>query len=361
MVGGVATRPPGAAQDRGRPLAARTDGAGGCGAAGLSDEAMRYCLCLPPRYPRAWGFYKKQLALFWTAEEVDLSKDRAHWEGLTGAERHFVKTVLAFFASSDGIVGENLSRFVSEVSHVKELVFAYSFQAAMENVHSEMYSLLIDTYVPDPAEKTSLFDAIRGVPCVRRKAEWALRWSSSGRSLAERVIAFACVEGIHFSSSFCAVFWLKKRGLMPGLTFSNELISRDEALHTDLACCVLEVLCERGEAAMPPQGVAEAIVREAVEVEVQYCRDGLPVDLLGMNSALMIEYVEYVADRLLAQLGYAPAFGRRACVFDWMEDMGLQQKTNFFEGRVSDYVRAAAARPDGEASLGVTVDYDADV
>jgi ribonucleotide reductase beta subunit family protein with ferritin-like domain len=329
---------------------------------GISDAARKFCLCLPPRHPAPWAFYKRQVELFWTPEEVDLTKDRAHWrDGLNDDERHFVKMVLAYFASSDGIVCSNLGRFVEETDHLKEVSFAYGFQAAMENIHSEMYSLLIDTYITDHDEKRHLFNAIIEVPCVKRKAEWALSWSSSERTLAERIVAFACVEGIHFSSSFCAIFWLKKRGLMPGLCFSNELISRDEGLHTDLACCVLRLLCERGEAEMPPQEVAERIVGQAVEIEAEYCREGLPVDLLGMNADLMIEYVEFVADRLLAQLGYRRMFGRERCVFDWMEDIGLSQKTNFFEGRVSEYVRAAAGRSAEDNSFDVSIDLDADV
>jgi len=329
---------------------------------GICDAARRYCLCLPPRYPRIWEFYKKQVSLFWTAEEVDLSKDKVHWkENLNDDERHFIKTVLAFFASSDGIVGENLSKFSSEVGHLKEAVFAYSFQFSMENIHSEMYSLLIDTYITDEQEKTRMFNAILEVPCIKRKAEWALTWSASSKSLAERIIAFACVEGVHFSSSFCAIFWLKKRGLMPGLTFSNELISRDEGLHTDLACCVLHTLCSRGEAQMPSQETVEAMFRDAVSIEAEYCREGLPVDLLGMNASMMVEYVEYVADRLLVQLGYKRLFGRTHCTFDWMEDMSLPQRTNFFENMVSDYVRAAAGRSAEDNAFHVTVDNDADV
>jgi ribonucleotide reductase beta subunit family protein with ferritin-like domain len=328
---------------------------------GIGHLARKYCLCLPPRYPRLWDFYKQQVSHFWTAEEVDLSEDRTHWRDLNDNERHFVKTVLAFFAASDGIVGENLGNFVQEVSHIKEAVFAYSFQSAMENIHSEMYSLLIDTFVADAAEKNRLFNAITDIPCVRRKAVWALAWSSAEKTLAERIIAFACVEGVHFSSSFCAVFWLKKRGIMPGLTFSNELISRDEGLHTDLACCVLGVLCERGEAVMPSQETVEAIFREAVDIEAEYCREGLPVDLLGMNSDLMIEYVEFVADRLLVQLGYDRVFGRTRCPFDWMEDIGLAQRTNFFEGRNSDYVRAAAGNTAADNAFVVSIEDDADV
>jgi ribonucleotide reductase beta subunit family protein with ferritin-like domain len=331
------------------------------GADGISDFARKYCLCLPPRYGRIWEFYKLQVSHFWTAEEVDLSQDRVDWRELSDNERHFIKTVLAFFASSDGIVGENLGKFVEEVSHIKEAVFAYAFQFAMENIHSEMYSLLIDSYIADPGEKLTLFNAITDVPCVKRKADWALSWSASDKTLAERIIAFACVEGVHFSSSFCAIFWLKKRGLMPGLTFSNELISRDEGLHTDLACCVLGILCERGEAEMPPQETVERIFRDAVDIEAEYCREGLPVDLLGMNAELMVEYVEYVADRLLVQLGYERVFGRTRCPFDWMEDIGLAQRTNFFEGRVSEYVRAAAGNTVDENAFDVVVDYDADV
>lgn len=272
-----------------------------------------------------------------------------------------MKTVLAFFASSDGIVSTNLTRFVGEVSHITEAAFAYASQNFSECIHSETYSLLVDTYISDADERRAMFNALEKVLCVRRKADWALRWSASDRTLAERIIAFACVEGVHFSSSFCAILWLKKRGLMPGLAFSNELISRDEGMHTDQACEVLRVLCERGEAEMPTHATAEAIFREAVEIEAEYCNEALPVGLLGINAGLMVEYVEFVADRLLVQLGYHRVLGRTECVFDWMKDVGIESKTKFFEARVADYRRAAVGKSTYENAFNIAIDPDADV
>src|ERR1700741_3651713 len=260
----------------------------------LLRENKDRLVILPINYPRIWEMYKKHEASFWTAEEIDLSDDLKHWESLNSGEKHFISHVLAFFAASDGIVNENLAiNFMSEVQLPEARCF-YGFQIMMENIHSETYALLIDTYVKDPTEKDRLFHAIDTVPCVGKKAEWALRWINNG-SFAERLIAFAAVEGIFFSGSFCSIFWLKKRGLMPGLSFSNELISRDEGLHCDFAChlytkhVVNKLLTER----------VIAIIKDAVEIEKEFVTDALPVNLIGMNATQMRQYIEFVADRLI--------------------------------------------------------------
>jgi len=285
-------------------------------------------------FPQVWEMYKKAEASFWTAEEVDLSSDLKHWEALNDGEKHFVKNVLAFFASSDGIVLENLGvRFMKDVQ-ISEARAFYGFQIAMENVHSEMYSLLIDTYINDTEEKQHLFSAIQTVPCVQKKAEWALKWIDSDTSFAERLVAFACIEGIFFSGSFCSIFWLKKRGLMPGLTFSNELISRDEGLHTDFACLLYSML----ENPLPEATIL-AIIQSAVEIEKEFVTDSLPVDLVGMNTRLMQDYIEFVADRLLVSLNCDKAYNTKN-PFDWMELISLQGKTNFFEKRVGEYQKS---------------------
>ncbi|KAK1868666.1 hypothetical protein I4F81_011150 [Pyropia yezoensis] len=298
-----------------------------------AEAAERYTL-FPIRHPKIWEMYKKHEASFWTAEEIDLSHDLQHWDGLSDPERHFIKHVLAFFASSDGIVLENLlSRFSADVQLPEARCF-YSFQGAMENVHSETYSLLIDTYIKDAAEKDLLFHAIERIPAVKDKADWALRWMGSSASFAERLVAFAAVEGIFFSGSFCAIFWLKKRGLMPGLTFSNELISRDEGLHCDFACLLYSMLPER----LPEERVV-AIIRDAVDAEKAFLCDALSVGLIGMNVAMMSTYIEFVADRLLQALGYDKTYGS-ANPFDWMEMISMQGKTNFFEKRVGEYQKA---------------------
>ena len=297
----------------------------------LDPSADRFVL-FPIRYPQIWEMYKKSQASFWTAEEIDLAGDMVHWASLTEDERHFISHVLAFFAASDGIVNENLaSRFMTEVQ-VPEARAFYGFQIAIENIHAETYSLLLDTYIKDPAERQRLFHAVETVPVVGKKADWALRWIASSVSFAERLVAFACVEGIFFSGSFCAIYWLKKRGLMPGLTFSNELISRDEGLHTDFAC-LLYTLLQEGQLA--PVRVRE-IVEEAVALEKEFVCDALPVDLIGMNSRLMGDYIEFVADRLLVALGQPKAFDVTN-PFDWMEQIGMQKCTNFFEARVGEY------------------------
>ncbi|KAK7395911.1 hypothetical protein VNO78_16515 [Psophocarpus tetragonolobus] len=300
----------------------------------LAPNADRFCM-FPIQFPQIWEMYKKAEASFWTAEEVDLSQDIRHWESLTDGERHFVTHVLAFFAASDGIVLENIAgRFMKEIQVAEARAF-YGFQIAIENIHSEMYSLLLETYIKDSEEKQKLFHAIDTIPCVAKKAQWALRWIESSDSFAERLVAFACVEGIFFSGSFCAIFWLKKRGLMPGLTFSNELISRDEGLHCDFACLLYSLLRHK----LSDERVRE-IVREAVDIEREFVCDALPCALVGMNGDLMSQYIEFVADRLLAELGCGKVYNVPN-PFDWMELISLQGKTNFFEKRVGEYQKAS--------------------
>ena len=280
--------------------------------------------------------YKKAEASFWTAEEIDLSKDLQDWHHrLNNDERFFISHVLAFFAASDGIVNENLvQRFSNEVQAPEARCF-YGFQIMMENIHAETYSLLIDTYINDSKQRAYLFDAIETIPCIKKKADWAIRWiEDTESSFAQRLVAFAAVEGIFFSGSFASIFWLKKRGLMPGLSFSNELISRDEGLHTDFACLLFKHLVHR-----PSQKAVEAIITEAVTIECEFLTEALPVALLGMNAKLMVQYIEFVADRLLLALGN-PKFYHSANPFDFMESISLAGKTNFFEKRVGDYQKA---------------------
>ena len=269
---------------------------------------------------------------FWRTEEIDLSKDLVHWKNLKDDEKHFIKMVLAFFAASDGIVLENLGqRFMNEVQ-LPEAKAAYGFQLMMENIHSETYSLLIDTYIKDENEKLKLFRAIDNFECIKKKADWAIKWINDKRSsFATRLIAFACIEGIFFSGSFCAIYWLKKRGIMPGLTFSNELISRDEGMHTDYAVCLFHKLIKK-----PKKQKVHDLMKEAVEIEKEFICDALPCKLIGMNKELMSQYIEFVADRLLLQLGY-PKLYNVSCPFDFMEMISLEGKTNFFEKRVGDY------------------------
>merc|ERR1712012_413955 len=301
----------------------------------LLMENPRRFVILPIQYGDIWQMYKKAEASFWTAEEVDLSKDAKDWETLKDDERYFVSHVLAFFAASDGIVNENLvERFMQEVQ-VPEARCFYGFQIAIENIHSEMYSLLIDTYVRDPAEKSKLFNAIETVPAVKKKADWALRWiGNEAASYSERVVAFASVEGIFFSGSFAAIFWLKKRGLMPGLTFSNELISRDEGLHCDFACLMYKHLVNK-----PSVATVTGIIKDAVKIEQEFLTDALPVALIGMNNALMKQYIEFVADRLLVELK-CPKVYNSENPFDFMELISLEGKTNFFEKKVGEYQKA---------------------
>jgi ribonucleoside-diphosphate reductase beta chain len=300
----------------------------------LAENKNRFVL-FPIEHSDIWSFYKKAEASFWTAEEIDLSQDLVDWERLTNDERHFVKHVLAFFAASDGIVNENLAEhFLSEVQYT-EAKFFYGFQVSAENIHSETYSLLIDTYIKDSAEKSGLFNAIDTLDCVRKKADWALRWIDKG-SFAERLVAFAAVEGIFFSGSFCSIFWLKKRGLMPGLSFSNELISRDEGLHCDFAC----LLYTRHLVNKLSKDQVREIIMDAVEIEKEFVTDALPVKLIGMNSDLMSQYIEFVADRLLVELGNDRVYNTTN-PFDFMEMISIQGKTNFFEKRVGEYQKAS--------------------
>ncbi len=298
----------------------------------LRENKDRFVI-LPINYPRIWEMYKKHEASFWTAEEIDLSDDQKHWENLNDGERHFISHILAFFAASDGIVNENLAvNFMSEVQ-VPEARCFYGFQIMMENIHSETYALLIDTYIKDPAEKDRLFHAIDTVPAVQKKAEWALKWINNG-TFAQRLVAFAAVEGIFFSGSFCSIFWLKKRGLMPGLTFSNELISRDEGMHCEFACLLYSMLTEKLS-----KQEATKIITDAVVIEKEFVTDALPVNLIGMNAKLMSQYIEFVADRWLAELGYDKVYNATN-PFDFMEMISLQGKTNFFEKRVGDYQKS---------------------
>ncbi len=299
----------------------------------LRENKNRFVL-FPIQHDDIWQFYKKAEASFWTAEEIDLGADLKDWANLTDGERHFISHVLAFFAASDGIVNENLAEnFVAEVQYT-EAKFFYGFQIAIENIHSETYSLLIDTLIKDPTEKDKLFNAIDTMDCVKKKAEWALRWIDEG-SFAERLIAFAAVEGIFFSGSFCSIFWLKKRGLMPGLSFSNELISRDEGLHCDFAC----LLYNNHLVNKLPEATVQEIIEDAVNIEKEFVTDALPVKLIGMNSDLMCQYIEFVADRLLSELGCAKIYNSTN-PFDFMEMISLQGKTNFFEKRVGEYQKA---------------------
>ncbi|KAI9225812.1 MAG: putative ribonucleotide reductase small subunit RnrA [Piptocephalis tieghemiana] len=309
----------------------------------LRPNASRFVL-FPIRYHDVWSMYKKAEASFWTAEEVDLSKDQSHWDtSLTDDERFFISRVLAFFAASDGIVNENLcERFSNEVQ-IPEARCFYGFQIMMENIHSEMYSLLIDTYIRDPKERDFLFNSMDTIPCIRKKAQWALRWISDPAStFAERLVAFAAVEGIFFSGSFASIFWLKKRGLMAGLTFSNELISRDEGLHTDFACLLFSHLQNK-----PSHERVRRIITDAVVIEQEFLTDALPVRLIGMNAQLMCQYIEFVADRLLLSLGLEKHY-HSTNPFDFMDMISLQGKTNFFEKRVSDYQKAGVMNHQGD-------------
>lgn len=318
----------------------------------LKENKDRFVL-FPIQHDDIWNFYKKAEASFWTAEEIDLSQDLKDWsETMSDDEKHFIKHVLAFFAASDGIVNENLAEnFVAEVQYT-EAKFFYGFQIAMENIHSETYSLLIDTYVKDPKEKDYLFNAIDTMDCVKKKADWALRWIDKG-SFAERLIAFAAVEGIFFSGSFCSIFWLKKRGLMPGLSFSNELISRDEGLHCDFACLLYNSHIKNKLSSTTIQ----EIIADAVSIEKEFVTDSLPVKLIGMNSDLMCQYIEFVADRLLAELGCDKIFNATN-PFDFMEMISLQGKTNFFEKRVGEYQKAGVLNDsEGESKFSLDEDF----
>ncbi|XP_077599340.1 ribonucleoside-diphosphate reductase subunit M2 B [Stigmatopora nigra] len=300
----------------------------------LLKENPRRFVIFPIQYPEVWKMYKQAQASFWTVEEVDLSKDLPHWDHLKPEERHFISHVLAFFAASDGIVNENLvQRFCQEVQ-VPEVRAFYSFQILIETVHSEMYSMLINTYIRDLKERDFLFNAIQTLPCVRRKADWARQWINDAQaSFAERMVAFAAVEGIFFSGSFAAIYWLKKRGLMPGLTYSNELISRDEGLHCNFACLLYSFLVKK-----PSEDRVKDIITKAVTIEQEFLSEALPVELIGINSTLMKQYIQFVADRLLVDLGLAKVYSS-GNPFDFMETISLEGKTNFFEKRVGEYQR----------------------
>ncbi|GMM38882.1 ribonucleotide-diphosphate reductase subunit [Saccharomycopsis crataegensis] len=319
----------------------------------LSENKRRFVL-FPLKYHEIWQMYKKAEASFWTAEEIDLSKDLHDWNNrLNENERYFISRVLAFFAASDGIVNENLVENFSAEVQAPEAKCFYGFQIMMENIHSETYSLLIDTYVKDPKESEFLFNAIETIPCIKQKAEWALRWINDKEALfGERLVAFAAVEGIFFSGSFASIFWLKKRGLMPGLTFSNELICRDEGMHTDFACLLFSHLQNK-----PNPEIVEKIITEAVSIEKDYFTNALPVSLLGMNATLMCQYVEFVADRLLVSLGNKK-FYNATNPFDFMENISLAGKTNFFEKRVSDYQKAGVMAKTEKEETGFTFDDD---
>ena len=312
----------------------------------MSKKAQEPLLCENPNrwvmFPlkdiEIWKNYKKQMDSFWRPEEIDFSKDKTHWDNLKNEEKHFIKMILAFFAASDGIVIENLGkRFLSEVQ-LPEARAAYGFQLMMENIHSETYSLLIDTYIKDEKEKHTLFNALENFPCIKKKASWAEKWIDDNRSsFATRLIAFACVEGIFFSGAFCSIYWLKKRGLMPGLTFSNELISRDEGMHTDFAVLLYSMINNKLS-----YEIIKEIIEEAVSIEKEFIIDSIPCQMIGMNSKLMSQYIEFVADRLVMQLGYKKIYNSRN-PFEFMELISLDGKTNFFERRVSEYSLATAS------------------
>jgi len=304
----------------------------------------------PIKHNDIWEMYKKQIDCFWRAEEMDLTKDLTHWETLTDEEKYFISMILAFFAASDGIVLENLaSRFMNDVQ-ISEARAFYGFQIAIENIHSETYSLLIETYIKDAQEKDKLFNAITHYPCIKKKSDWAQKWIHDNRSsFATRLVAFACVEGIFFSGAFCSIFWLKKRGLMPGLCFSNELISRDEALHCEFAILLYSKLMKK----LAKERIYE-IIKEAVDIETEFICDALPCRLIGMNAELMTQYIKFVADRLVLQLGYKKIYDVPN-PFAWMELISLEGKTSFFERRVSDY--ALANKSNSENAFEIIEDF----
>ena len=306
----------------------------------LAPDDNRFVM-FPIRYDDVWQMYKKQVDCFWRPEEIDLTKDLSHWDGLSSDERYYISMILAFFAASDGIVLENLAqRFMSDVQ-VSEVRAFYGFQIAMENIHSESYSILIDTYIKDSIEKDRLFNAIENFPCIKKKSDWAQKWIHDNRSsFATRLVAFACVEGIFFSGAFCSIFWLKKRGLMPGLTFSNELISRDEALHCEFAILLYSKLVKKMNKAR-----IHEIIKEAVEIETEFICEALPCRLIGMNSQMMTQYIQFVADRLCVQLGYDKIYGvTNPC--DFMELISLESKSNMFERKIGDYALANKSNVD---------------
>ena len=317
----------------------------------LTPSEDRFVI-FPIRHPDIWAKYKQHMAVFWTPEELDLSKDLQHWEKLTDNERFFIKNILGFFAGSDGIVMENLAtRFTREVQW-PEAKFFYSCQNLLEAIHSETYSLLIDTYITDKKEKEDILKAIQTIPCVQKKAEWALQWiDHPDASFATRLLAFAAVEGIFFSGAFCAIFWLKQRGVMPGLTTSNEFIARDEGLHTDFACLLYSKLENKLS-----KKDAHKIIRDAVKIEKQFITKSLPCELIGMNAKLMAQYIEFVADRLLLQLGYPKAYSA-ANPFPFMERISLEGKDNFFEKRVTTYAKATVGKDKKDMVFSTDADF----
>jgi ribonucleoside-diphosphate reductase subunit M2 len=322
----------------------------------LKENTQRFVL-FPIQYPELWKAYKRAEASFWTAEEIELTKDKQDWDlQMNDNERYFIKHILGFFAGSDGIVLENLMQNFSTEVQLPEARCFYSFQGAIENIHSEVYSQLIDKYVDDPIEKDTLFNAIENIPCIQKKAEWAMKWMDpKTASFYERVVAFATVEGIFFSGSFCAIYWLKKRGLMPGLTFSNELISRDEGMHTDFAVLIYSMLKHR----LDTEHIYE-IIKEAVEIEKEFITQSIPCAMIGMNATLMSQYIEYVADRLIVQLGY-PKLYKSENPFDFMQLISMEGKTNFFEKRVSEYslasVKIDPTKDNGDSEISFTADF----
>jgi ribonucleotide reductase beta subunit family protein with ferritin-like domain len=321
----------------------------------LMENKNRFVL-FPIQYPEIWKAYKKAEASFWTAEEIDFSKDRADWDlKMNDNERYFIKNIIAFFAGSDGIVLENLvQNFCNEVQ-VPEARCMYAFQAAIENIHSEVYSLLIDKYVDDLREKETLFHAIQYIPSIQKKAEWAMKWMDPTKSsFYERLVAFATVEGVFFSGSFCAIYWLKKRGLMPGLTFSNELISRDEGMHTDFAVLLYSMLQHK----LSVERIYE-IISDAVAIEKEFINESIPCKMIGMNADLMSQYIEYVADRIIVQLGY-PKLYKSENPFDFMQLISMEGKTNFFEKRVSEYSLASVQVSGNSDSKSEEIGFDAD-
>lgn len=317
----------------------------------LVENPGRFVI-FPIANQKVWEMYKKAEGSFWTAEELDLSKDRKDWDTLSANEQHFIKHILAFFAASDGIVNENLAmNFMKEVQWPEARCF-YGFQIAMENIHSEVYSLLIDTYIKDQADKLKLLNAIETVPCVRKKAEWAIHWMQSEEAdFASRLMAFAAVEGIFFSGAFCSIFWLKERGIMPGLTTSNEFISRDEGLHTEFACLLYGFLNHKMS-----KTKAHKMIREAVKCEKEFITDALPCSLIGMNAKMMSQYIEFVADRLLVQLGY-PKIWNTTNPFPFMERISLEGKDNFFEKRVTNYSKAGVGKTAEEMTFATDADF----
>lgn len=312
----------------------------------LTPEIDRFSI-FPIRYPILWEAYKKQLAAVWVVNEVKLDKDLEDWQKLNKDEKHFLKMVLAFFAASDLIVNENLdNRFTDDVK-ILEAKFAYGFQQMMENIHSEMYSLLIDTYIKDKSEKDFLFNAVKNVPIIGKKAAWAKKWMNSTESFAQRLVAFSAVEGIFFSGSFCAIYWVKERGLLPGLTKSNEFIARDERMHTDFAVLLHSMLKEKC-----PVDTLHNIIKEAVEIEKEFITEALPCSLIGMNAENMKQYIEFVANRLVLQYDYPEIYPESRCPFDFMARMNLKGKTNFFEKTVTDYNQGSTSHLEADDPYG---------